>query len=310
MDATSFHGYPCTWYGNTISSPGSAAMGFRWSFEEGGFATAPASGTVYVQPSSGLESNLATTSWADASNLLSQRFQGYHAAAWLTGFEAVSTGGLADGIVIGELAWTGVAKRVQTTINLMTHSGSSSPNNLPHPLDLTGGTNAPACAWIPVTVPSNAVLMSFDFVLQGDGQQDSFAAALDGTNILSLATSLIQTNVTINSGPVDVSQYGGQQVQLFLGIVGGTSTNASLAVSNFQFYGMPAPELQIQALGTNLVITWPVWANGYALETCTSLTGTNSWASVTNVPAIVNFQNTVTNVISADSGFYRLSSAP
>jgi len=148
--------------------------------------------------------------------------------------------------------------------------------------------------------------MSFDFMLQGNGAQDSFAAALDGTNILSLAANLIQTNVDMNSGPIEVSQYAGQQVELFLGIVGGTSTNASLTVSNFQFYAMPAPALQAQASGTNLVVSWPVWATGYALETSASLSGTNSWAPVTNVPAIIGFQYTVTNAVSAGSRFYRL----
>ncbi|MGD0263112.1 MAG: hypothetical protein ABSD29_25380 [Verrucomicrobiota bacterium] len=69
---------------------------------------------------------------------------------------------------------------------------------------------------------------------------------------------------------------------------------------------MVPPSLQAQAFGTNLVVTWPVSANGYALETCASLAGTNSWTPVTNVPAIVGFQYTVTNALSAGRQFYRL----
>lgn len=310
-DARSFHGYPCTWYNNTIPSPLSAAMGFRWSFEEGGFAAAPTVGTVYLQPSGGSQSDLVITDWTSASSLLSQRFQGYHAAAWLTGFADVSTLGTADGAVVGQAVWGEVASGVQATINLVTHSGGGSlaPSSGPHPLDATPGTNALACAWIPVTVPSNAVLMSFDFALQGDGQQDSFAAALNGTNILSLATSLIQTNVALNSGPIGMSQYAGQQVELFLGIVGGTSTNASVAVSNFRFYAMPAPALQAQVLGTSLVVSWPVWATDYSLEASSTVTGAGVWTPITNAPVIVDFQNTITNEISAGSRFYRLKSA-
>ena len=308
VDAASFHAYPCTWYSNTIPNPNSAWMGFRWSFEEGGFAAAPAVGTVYLQSASGSQSDLVITDWTSASSLLSQRFQGYHAAAWLTGFADVSTLGTADGVVVGQAVWGEVASGVQATINLVTHSGGGSlgPNSGPHPLDDTPGTNALACAWIPVTVPSNAVLMSFDFVLQGDGQQDSFAAALNGTNILSLATSLIQTNVALNSGPIGVSQYAGQQVELFLGIVGGTSTNASVAVSNFRFYAMPAPALRAQVLGTSLIVSWPVWATDYSLEASSTLTGTGVWTPITNAPVIVDFQNTITNEISAGSRFYRL----
>jgi hypothetical protein len=99
-------------------------------------------------------------------------------------------------------------------------------------------------------------------------------------------------------------------VELFLGIVGGTSTNAAITVSNFQFYSFMPPVLHAQASGSILVITWPVSADGYALETSTSFTGTNSWAPITNVAAIVDFQNTVTNAISGGSRFYRLKSAP
>jgi hypothetical protein len=66
------------------------------------------------------------------------------------------------------------------------------------------------------------------------------------------------------------------------------------------------PSLQARLSGNNLIVTWPISEDGYALETSSSLTGTNSWAPVTNVPAIVDFQNTVTNQVSAGSRFYRL----
>jgi len=167
--------------------------------------------------------------------------------------------------------------------------------------------NTPAYAWIPLNVPSNVVSMSFDFMLQGNGNQDSFQVALHGTNILSLETSLIQTNVPLNSGLIDISQYAGQQVELFLGIVGGTSTNASLSVSNFQFYATLPPSLRIELSGTNVVLTWPLSGAGYVLQSTDKLTTTNSWTTVTNVPVIVNFQYTVTNQISGGSRFYRLA---
>jgi hypothetical protein len=179
--------------------------------------------------------------------------------------------------------------------------GGPVPNGGPSPI------NTPAYAWIPITVPSNTVSMSFDFMLQGNGNNDSFQAALNGTNILSLETSLIQTNVTLNSGLIAISQYAGQQVELFLGIVGGTSTNAALTVSDFQFYVTLPPSLQIQLSGTNVVLTWPLSGAGYVLQSANKLTPSISWTTVTNVPVIVNFQYTVTNQISSGSLFYRLA---
>jgi hypothetical protein len=223
-------------------------------------------------------------------------------------YDVVQVSGQVTGSVGADLSSLDVLLQTSSLGGQLAANGLS-PNS---PMDGSGGdgTNAPACAWIPLAVPSNAVSLSFTFMVQGNGQNDSFAVAVGGTNVLSLALSLIQTNVTLSSGLIDVSAWAGQTVELFLGIVGGTSTNASLTVGAITFYSVVPPSLQAQACGTNLVVTWPVSANGYTLETSTSLTGTTSWTPVTNVPAIVNFQNTVTNAISAGSGFYRLNSAP
>jgi hypothetical protein len=114
----------------------------------------------------------------------------------------------------------------------------------------------------------------------------------------------------LNSGLIDVSQYAGRQVTLFMGILGGTSTNASLTVSNFQFYIALQPSLQIQLSGTNVVLTWPLSGGGYVLQSANKLTPPISWTTVTNVPVIVNFQYTVTNQISGSSRFYRLAIIP
>ena len=56
----------------------------------------------------------------------------------------------------------------------------------------------------------------------------------------------------------------------------------------------------------DLILSWPLSASDYALETTTNLADTNSWTTLTNVPAIVNLQNAVTNPISNGARFYRL----
>jgi hypothetical protein len=47
-------------------------------------------------------------------------------------------------------------------------------------------------------------------------------------------------------------------------------------------------------------------AQNFSLQTTTNLADSNSWTTLTNVPAIVNLQNTVTNPITGNQGFYRL----
>jgi hypothetical protein len=287
-----------------------AVMGFRWSFEEGGFVGAPVAGRVYVQAFNTSELDLVEKTYEEGNDLLNQRFHNHHTTVAMLLAETVAPG-LRVGVVSGQAIYT-QANQVNMRIDLWTSAavGPLAPNRSPHPLDPgpdpASVTNVPAYVWIPITIPSNAVSMSFDFLLQGDGQSDSFAAALNGTNVVLVAANLIQTNVMLNSGSIDMSQYSGQQVELFLGIVGGTSTNAWITVTNLQFLGFMPPSLQAQLSGNNLVVTWPISEDGYALETSSSLTGTNSWAPVTNVTAIVDFQNAVTNQVSAGSRFYRL----
>src|SRR6185436_20663061 len=57
----------------------------------------------------------------------------------------------------------------------------------------------------------------------------------------------------------------------------------------------PLPTLQARVFGDHAVITWPASAAGYSLETRSELLASNSWTRVTNTPAIVNLQNTITN---------------
>jgi hypothetical protein len=212
-----------------------------------------------------------------------------------------------EGEIFGEQSTVG------TIVSLQTSGGNGSliQNSGVHPLggpapDGKSPNNTPAYVWIPLNIPSNAVAISFDFMLQGNGNNDSFQTALNGTNVLSLETSLIQTNVALNSGMINVSQYAGQQVELFLGIVGGTSTNAALTVCDFELYVTLPPTLQVQFFDNNFVISWTLSANGYVLETTTNLTIPNSWKIVTNVTAIGDFQYTVTNQVTGGSCFYRL----
>lgn len=66
------------------------------------------------------------------------------------------------------------------------------------------------------------------------------------------------------------------------------------------------PVLQAQVFGGNVVISWPSPAAGYSLETTSDLSASNSWTPVTNAPAIIDFQNTITNATAQPSQYYRL----
>ena len=332
-DMKAYHAVPCQWYAQTITNPAGSVMGDIWSFERNSNFTSPAGGTYFEQQGSGLVLNQISPATAEA--LYTVNSTAFRTELWdymtLEGVNAAVqvVGDVTANVV--ETTLTDSTPAYQTTpatigistyapatpdywspqLILQNHPLNLVPNLKPlnvHPLDDPSSTpsNSPAYAWLPMTIPTNATSLSFDFMLQGDGAGDSFDVALNSTNVFSLATSLIQTNVTMNSGLIDVSSYAGQNVELFLGIVGGASTNTILTVSGIRLYSVMPPLLQAQMSGNNFVLSWPLSASDYVLQTSTNLMDTNSWMAVPDVPAIVNLQNTVTNPAADGARFYRL----
>jgi hypothetical protein len=309
-DFAAFHGYPISWYEQTIQEDGASLMGFRWSFETGGwFSQAPTNGSVFLQTDNGL--GLSSMTWHDGTNFVNQRLQGYRGGLVNAVNNQVPGLVTANGSVNGQIV--GALPAFDAFIlSFFTSSANNSPapqfkaHPLGQPADNQNSANVPAYAWMQLAVPTNAVSMSFDYIIQGDWQSDSLAAAFNGTNVLLIAGDTIQTNVTFSSGSIDVSDFAGQTNEFFIGIVGGTSTNAQLTVENLAFSITTPPSLQAQMSGGNLMLSWPMSAQGFSLQTTTNLADSNSWVTLTNVSAIVNLQNAVTNPVSGGAQFYRL----
>ena len=299
-------------------------MGNRWSFERGGFVGAPSLGSVYQQAYASSQLDLAPGNPLTIRINFAKRLSALSAGLGYTLIGEVKSGVAAvNGVVQGavEEATANDPYALSTDVGDISSSwavqfklqtskaGGASPlkSGGVHPADADGSSdNVPAYVWAKVAVPSNGVSMSFDFMLEGDGKDDLFAAAVDGTNVLSIETSLLSTNELMNSGLIDVAQWAGKEVELFFGIQGGTSTNAIVTVQSIRFYENAPPSLHAQASGNNFVLTWPLSAQDFNLQSSTNLADTNSWTTLTNVPAIVDLQNTVTNPISGGARFFRL----
>ena len=316
-EIAAFHHYPIDWYGETIQTDNSA-MGFvwplLWSVGDAAFANAPTNGSVYVQAFNASQWDLTTANWNYGTNLLAARFQEYRNGLFysLTGETlnqaAVNGNGNGQNLVGALAGWQNFIFSIFTT---PANTSSPAPQIKVHPLgatpnDSSSNTNTPAYAWMPLVVPANAVSLSFDYIIQGDWQSDSLAAAFNGTNVLSLPGSQIETNILFSSGSIDVSAFAGQTNEFFIGIIGGTSTNAQVTVENLAFSISAPPSLQAQTGNGNLILSWPLSAANFSLQTTTNLADPNSWLTLTNVPAIVNLQSAVTNPVSGGAQFYRL----
>ena len=333
---TRYHSYPYIWYlgsANQTSDQNAPPypMGFFRSWEGGGASGRLAANSFYIQATNCPASyptygdynpdyNVVQISPDQAGQFLNARLKNilpqHLVAAVSTSDQLLSNNPnqVNAAVAAGSLLFPPAAAayplallvRFGTTLLVGTPLSNGQVHPLDGPVPKIDGTNLPAYVWITLSVPTNALSMSFDFLLEGDGQQDSFQAALNNTNIFTLETLLIQTNTPINSGLIDISQYAGQTVELFLGIVGGTSTNATATVGNITFYTAAPPALQIQMTGTNVALSWPLWAANYVLEKTDTLSPTNRWTVVTNTPAVVNSAVTVTNKVGSRSQFYRL----
>lgn len=165
-------------------------------------------------------------------------------------------------------------------------------------------TNSPAYVWLPVSVPSNALTMTFDFQVSGDGASDRVVAGLGATNLFNLKTEFLPTNMWVNSGPLPVSAWAGQEAELFLGLAGGTSTNACLSVQNIRFVSVPQPMLENYQIAGRTVLTWAEAVPGLQLEFSTNAYAA-IWTAMTNTTAYTG-QRVFTNEATTARGFYRL----
>ncbi len=165
--------------------------------------------------------------------------------------------------------------------------------------------NTPAYVWLPVHIPSNAVALVFNFTLNGDGAGDRVVAGINDSNLFSLATQFIATNTAMSSGLLPVDAWAGQEVELFLGVAGGTSTNAMLSVEGIRFLSLPLPQLVAQPAAGNPTLSWTEASPGFLLESSTNLTSAANWTVVTNVGGYPG-QRVFTNQAPAERTFYRL----
>jgi uncharacterized repeat protein (TIGR03803 family) len=84
--------------------------------------------------------------------------------------------------------------------------------------------------------------------------------------------------------------------------IGGTSGSGTIFSIS-----LPAPNLAVLRSGTNFIITWPTNFTGLKLLSTTNLASPTAWVTNMSVPAVINTNNVVTNIITGTGMFYRLS---
>ncbi|HMP81769.1 MAG TPA: hypothetical protein PKA41_03570, partial [Verrucomicrobiota bacterium] len=227
------------------------------------------------------------------------------AGEWVTqGFNYVGNTALQGGQSLVNLYNSAVLRlRLRTT--------SPSPQNLmalhggPKRQNVGGDPGSTPMAWLPIQFPSSATAMAFDFTVEGDPMDDMLVCGIGTNNLFSLEAKYIPTNTMSASRLIDVTEWAGTTNELFFGFMGGTSTNATLTIENIRFYSLAQPSLEIAVSGNGTLLSWPLTAGGYVVETTPTLT-MPVWEIVTNAPVISADSYILTNSWSDEVRFFRL----
>lgn len=131
----------------------------------------------------------------------------------------------------------------------MTHGGHRNPYRpttvSPSALVLRG-TVGPTSLWyacLPVTIPGNAEYPWLDFTFNSLSTDDFLSAGINDTRRFALEDQFGTDGVADNTGLLDVSQWEGQNVSLFLGLVASDDDNAGGAITldDFTFESVSEP---------------------------------------------------------------------
>jgi hypothetical protein len=164
----------------------------------------------------------------------------------------------------------------------------------------------PPYAWVAINVPTNAGLIAFDFTVTGEPQEDRLACAVNGQNVFTLPAKFAPDGSPVSTDMIDISAYAGQSVELFFGLVGGTSTNCAVTVDGIRFITIPQPRVGLALDGPNIAVKWPAAAVGWVLETSETL-APDGWQAVPMTGVTVERGvATIVQSISNLQSFYRL----
>jgi hypothetical protein len=85
-----------------------------------------------------------------------------------------------------------------------------------------------------------------------------------------------------------------------------TSSDISFDLELLGLRPSPPPRLSIQSSGSAALLCWSAFAQNFRPEGASNL-GAAAWSALTNIPALTNFQNSISVPLDNSGGFYRLS---
>ncbi len=142
----------------------------------------------------------------------------------------------------------------------------------------------------------------------GSGGGTVFMVNTDGTGFTTLHDFAASPDIIPPPYPTNIGGSGPVGLMLSGNMLYGMANTAGAFGGGTVFsISLPLPQLAIIQSGTNVVLSWPMNAAGFTLESTTNLAPPAVWNTNSSTPVIISGQNVVTNTISGKQMFYRLS---
>jgi len=325
------HSYAHQWYGATVTSPASCILGFKQSVEAklvnlSTFALDQIAqdfplGITYVQPVAGADpltlvyQPSLNETLGNFAEKVTQTTDGVIEFAGSVVVEVRDAAQVGEQVILQSFRHveSAVRRGAETTVSfydtavLWLRLATQLENAVSFDgTEMAEGAESAPMVWLPISFPSGAAAMAFDFRFFGAPGDYSLVCGIGTNTLFSLEAQYIPTNVPSASPLIDVGSWAGTTNELFFGLLGTTATNAVLEIDNIRFYRLAGPVLNVTSFGNNVILSWLTTATGYSLESSDNLSSTNEWTTATNVPVIVGDAFVVTNAISLNNRFYRL----
>jgi probable HAF family extracellular repeat protein len=223
MNYGDFHGYPVSWYQPTISG---TTVGGSGAPSNAGFSI-----SVINDPSVLTTGSFAGTYYEGGTD------GSVHQIDALTANTLVGIRRADELTEISQLTATIVNAAVQTEghVNVSLGAGLGVAVQLIK--------HSPSYAWLPITIPAGAETMLADFQFSNLSSGDWLSIGINNTQLFALEDQFAGDGQQDTTTALDVSQWAGQNVELFLGLnnVDDNDAGGSITVSNVRFEGVPEP---------------------------------------------------------------------
>ncbi len=158
-----------------------------------------------------------------------------------------------------------------------------------------------------INVPADAAFIAFDFTVTGDPVNDRLACAINGQNVFTIPAAFAPDDKTVSTDLINVVAHAGQNVEMFFGLVGGSSSDCEVTIDGLRFITLPKPSVILSRDQVGLSAQWPASATGWALQQSSTL-APGSWLDIPEDTGISVKQGVSKLPLNTQEGqmFYRL----